>query len=129
MALGQEDQAREALEQIPPAIADHAEVSGARSALALAEQGRQASGQLSEFERRLAADPADHQARYELAAALNAGGRRAEAADALLHIIKHDRSWNEDAARLQLLKLFEAWGLTDPATLAARRKLSALLFS
>jgi putative thioredoxin len=129
MALGQEDQAREALEQIPPAIADHAEVSGARSALALAEQGRQASGQLLEFERRLAADPADHQARYELAAALNASGRRAEAADALLHIIKHDRSWNEDAARLQLLKLFEAWGLTDPATLAARRKLSALLFS
>ena len=129
MAFGQEDQAREALEQIPPAIADHAEVSGARSALALAEQGRKASGLLSEYERRLAADPADHQARYDLAAALNASGRRAEAADALLQIIKHDRSWNEDAARLQLLKLFEAWGLTDPATLAARRKLSALLFS
>ena len=128
MALGQEDQARDALEQVPPAIADHAEIKGVKSALLLAEEGRHASGQLGEFERRLAADANDHQARYDLAAALNAGGRRAEAADALLHIIKHDRAWNEDAARLQLLKLFEAWGLTDPATLAARRKLSALLF-
>ncbi len=129
MALGQEDQARDALEQMPPALANHPEVSGARSALALAEEGRRATSQLSEFERRLAADPDDHQARYDLAAALNASGDRAGAADALLHIIKHDRAWNEDAARLQLLKLFEAWGLTDPATLAARRKLSALLFS
>ncbi len=129
MALGQEDQARDALEQVPPALAEHPEVSGARSALALAEEGRQAASQLSQFERRLAEDPADHQARYDLAAALNASGKRAEAADALLHIIKHDRAWNEDAARMQLLKLFEAWGLTDPATLAARRKLSALLFS
>ena len=128
MALGQEDQARDALEQVPPAIADHAEINGARSALLLAEEGRRASGQLGEFERRLAANAEDHQARYDLAAALNAGGHRAEAADALLHIIKHDRAWNDDAARLQLLKLFEAWGLTDPATLAARRKLSALLF-
>ncbi len=128
MALGQEDQARDALEQIPPAITDHAEINGARSALLLAEEGRRASSQLGEFERRLAANADDHQARYDLAAALNAGGRRAEAAEALLHIIKQDRAWNDDAARLQLLKLFEAWGLTDPATLAARRKLSALLF-
>lgn len=129
MALGQEDQARDALEQVPSALAEHPEVSGARSALALAEEGRKATSQLSQFEQRLAIDPADHQARYDLAAALNASGDRAAAADALLHIIKHDRSWNDDAARLQLLKLFEAWGLTDPATLAARRKLSALLFS
>ncbi len=128
MALGQEDQARDALDQIPPAIKDHAEINGARSALLLAEEGRKASSQLGEFERRLAADPGDHQARYDLAAALNAAGRRADAADALLHIVKLDRAWNEDAARLQLLKLFEAWGLTDPATLSARRKLSALLF-
>ena len=129
MALGQEDQARDALEQVPPTLVDHPEVSGARSALALAAEGRKATSQLSQFEQRLAVDPADHQARYDLAAALNASGDRAGAADALLHIIKHDRAWNDDAARLQLLKLFEAWGLTDPATLAARRKLSALLFS
>jgi len=128
MALGQDEQAREALEQIPPGIAEHPEVSGARSALALAEEGRRASSHLAEFEQRLAGNPGDHQARYDLAAALNASGRRTEAADALLYIIKHDRAWNEDAARVQLLKLFESWGLTDAATLAARRKLSALLF-
>ena len=65
----------------------------------------------------------------DLATALNASGQRAEAADALLSIMKHDRNWNEDAARLQLLKFFEAWGVEDAATVAARRKLSALLFS
>ena len=129
IAMGQEDQAREALTQVPPGIAEHAEIAGARSALVLAEEGRQAAAKLAQFERRLAADPADHEARYELASALNATGRRAEAADALLDIMRRDRAWRDDAARLQLLKLFEAWGLADPDTLAARRKLSALLFS
>ena len=129
IALGQEDQARDALAQVPPAIAEHAEIAGARSALALAEEGRQAAKKLAQFERRVAADPNDFEARYELATALNATGRRAEAADALLEIVKRDRAWRDDGARQQLLKLFEAWGLTDPATLAARRKLSALLFS
>ena len=129
IAMGQEDQAREALAQVPPGIAEHAEIAGARSALVLAEEGRQAAAKLAQFERRLAADPADHEARYELASALNATGRRAEAADALLDIMRRDRAWRDDAARLQLLKLFEAWGLADPDTLAARRKLSALLFS
>ncbi len=81
------------------------------------------------FERRLAADPLDHDARYELATALNAAGQRQEAADALLEILRRDRSWNEGAARLQLLKFFEAWGNTEPVTTTARRKLSALLFS
>ncbi len=128
MALGQDDQAEAALEQVPAKIADHPEVSGARSALALAAEGRKATGQLAELERRAAADPLDHQARYDLATALNATDRRAEAADALLAIVKHDRAWNDDSARLQLLKFFEAWGLSDPATLAARRKLSAVLF-
>jgi putative thioredoxin len=84
---------------------------------------------MAAFEARLAADPADHEARYELATALNATGKPEEAANALLEIIRRDRAWNEGAARLQLLKFFEAWGLTDPVTIAARRKLSALLFS
>ena len=114
---------------MPAKIADHAEVAGARSALALAAEGRQARAQLATFEQRLAADPADHQARYDLASALNASDRREEAADALLEIIRRNRGWNDEAARLQLLKFFEAWGLDDPATMAARRKLSALLFS
>jgi putative thioredoxin len=129
MALGHEDQAEEALAQVPPKLADHAEVAGARSALALAGEGRKAASQLQQLEARVAANPDDHQARYELATALNATGKRDEAAAALLDIVKRDRSWNDDGARMQLLKFFEAWGMTDPATLAARRKLSALLFS
>jgi putative thioredoxin len=129
MALGHEDQAEEALAQVPPKLADHAEVAGARSALALAGEGRKAASQLQQLEARVAANPDDHQARYDLATALNATGKRDEAAAALLDIVKRDRSWNDDGARMQLLKFFEAWGMTDPATLAARRKLSALLFS
>ena len=129
MALGREDQAREALEQVPAAIREHAEVAGARSALDLAEEGRRASAQLQQYQDRLAANPDDHEARYELATALNAMGRREDAAQALLDIVKRDRTWNDQAARLQLLKFFEAWGFADPATLTARRKLSALLFS
>ena len=129
MALGDEDQATDALAQVPAKIADHAEIAGARSALALAAEGRKATAGLRGLETRLAANPDDHEARYELATALNATGKREEAAAALLDIMKRDRTWNEQAARLQLLKLFEAWGLTDPVTIAARRKLSALLFS
>jgi putative thioredoxin len=128
MATGDEVQAQQTLDEVPPKIAEHAEVAGARSALALAAEGRQARGQLHDLERRLAANAADHQARYDLATALNAMGRRDEAAEALLDIMRRDRAWNDDAARLQLLKLFEAWGFDDAATMAARRKLSALLF-
>ena len=129
LALGQEDQAQAALAEVPAAISEHAAVVGARSALALATEGRAAASKLALYERRLAADPLDHQARYDLATALNAMERRTEAADALFEIIRQDRTWHDDGARLQLLKFFEAWGFTDPATLAARRRLSALLFS
>lgn len=127
--LGRDDEAQQALESVPAKIASHAEISGARSGLALATEGRQAAAQLQALSARAAANPSDLQARYDLATALNATGKRAEAADALLEIVKRDRSWNDDAARLQLLRLFEAWGLDDLATLTARRKLSALLFS
>ncbi len=129
MALGQEDQAREALSQVPEKIAEHAEIAGARSALALAEEGREATGQLQTLQARVAADPKDLEARYDLATALNATGEREQAADQLLEIVRRNRTWNEDAARLQLLKFFEAWGFDDPATTAARRKLSSVLFS
>ncbi len=129
LALGQEDEATETLAQVPEAIANHAEVAGARSALALAAEGRKAAAGLQGLEARLAADPQDHEARYELATALNASGRRAEAAEALLAIVRADRAWREDGARLQLLKFFEAWGFDDAATMAARRRLSTLLFS
>ena len=96
--------------------------------IALAEQVA-LLGDPHEFERRLADNPKDHQARLDLAMIENARGNRHVAADQLLHIIRTDRAWNEDGARQQLLKLFEAWGPMDEATLAARRKLSSALFS
>jgi putative thioredoxin len=129
MAMGQEDAAEEALSEVPEKAMEHAEVAGARSALALAREGRAAKEQLQSLEARLAADPNDHQARYDLATAMNAMDQREQAAEALLEIIRRARTWNENAARLQLLKFFEAWGFDDPATAAARRRLSALLFS
>ncbi len=128
MAMGEEEQALDALEQVPAKITEHAEVQGARSALTLAQEGRKAQAELATYEARLAADDSDHQARYDLATALNAMGRRDDAADALLEIVRRNRAWNEDGARLQLLKFFEAWGFEDAATTSARRKLSTLLF-
>jgi putative thioredoxin len=128
LALGDTAQAEEVLAQVPDKIRDHAEVAGARSALTLAAEGAKAKAKLNSFLVRLAANPQDHQARYDLATALNATGQRAEAADALLEIMRAAPKWNEDAARLQLLKFFEAWGFEDPVTMASRRKLSALLF-
>ena len=129
MALGREDDAHEALSQVPAKLAEHAEISGARSALTLAEEGRKAKSQMQALQARVAADSNDFQARYDLATALNATDQREQAADALLDIVRRNRTWNEDAARMQLLKFFEAWGFDDPATMAARRKLSAILFS
>lgn len=98
------------------------------SALQLAEEA-EALGSVADLEARVAADPNDHQARYDLALALNAKGFRAEAVEALIALMRADRSWNEDAARLKLLELFEAWGAKDPATAKGRRLLSAVLFS
>jgi putative thioredoxin len=127
--MGDEEQARDVLAEVPAGLTEHAEIAGARAALTLAAEGREAMAARAGLEARLAADPADLAARYDLATALNAGGARDEAAEALLDIIRRNRAWREDAARLQLLKFFEAWGFDDPATMAARRKLSALLFS
>ena len=86
------------------------------------------SGPIAELEQKVAADPRDHQARYDLALALNAKGQRNEALDHLLEIVKRDRTWNEDGARKQLVQLFDAWGPTDEATVAGRRRLSSILF-
>jgi putative thioredoxin len=120
--------ARRFLAMVPAAKAGHADVAAARAALELAEQAA-SLGDLGELESRITADPDDHQARFDLALGLNARNRREQAADELLAIFKRDRSWNEDAARKQLVQFFEAWGPMDPATLAGRRKLSSLLFS
>jgi putative thioredoxin len=128
VAVGEIDAAEQLLSQVPPDAASDAAIAAARAAL---ENARQAAsiGDTGELERKLANDPNDFQARYDLAIALNAQGRRGEAADALLAVIKGDRDWNESAARKQLLQFFEAWGNMDAVTVAARRKLSTLLFS
>jgi putative thioredoxin len=128
VAVGEIDEAQKLLSEVPPAAAQDAALAAARAAV---ENARQATGlgEIGDLERKAADDPDNLQARYDFAVALNAQGRRAEAADALLAIIKRDRDWNEAAARKQLLQFFEAWGNMDPATIAARRKLSALLFS
>jgi len=128
MELGEEDQALQVLQSVPEKLADHAAIASVRSTLELAAEGRKAREKLTEFESRLAADPDDHAARIDLAVALNAAGDRAGAVDALLEAFRRDRAWNEEAARKQLLKFFEAWGFADPATVAGRRKLSSLLF-
>ena len=129
IALGREDDAEHALNRVPEKLAEHAEVSAARSTLLLTRQGREARAKLQSFQDRLAADPKDHEARYELATALNAMGEREQAADALLEVIRRDRNWNEGAARLRLLEFFESWGSDDPVTGTARRRLSSILFS
>ncbi|TJW09200.1 MAG: thioredoxin [Mesorhizobium sp.] len=116
------------LARAPEAKKDAPALAALRTKMALAAQAA-ALGNPAEFERRLADNPGDHQARFDLAMIQNARGERTQAADNLLAIIKADRSWNDDGAKTQLLKFFEAWGMTDEATLAARRKLSSLLFS
>jgi putative thioredoxin len=102
-------------------------ISAVTAAIDLAERAA-ALGDLAPLEKALADNPDDNQARYDLALALSARGERDAAADRLLEIIKRNRQWNEDAARKQLVKFFEAWGLMDPAAVQARRKLSALIF-
>jgi putative thioredoxin len=120
--------AEEVLARAPADKAEAPALAGVRAKLALAAQAA-SLGNPVELEARLAANPNDHQARYDLAMIQNALGNRAEAADNLLAIVKADRSWNDDGARAKLLQLFEAWGMTDEVTLASRRKLSSLLFS
>ncbi len=128
VALDEEEQAKNMLDSLSDKLKAHPEITSVRAAIELAAQGRAAAGQLGAFEARLAANPDDHEARIELAVALAGMDKRQEAADALLEAIRRDRAWNEEAARKQLLKFFEAWGFDDPATMKARRGLSAILF-
>ena len=125
---GDADGAAALLSEVDDKDKDHAAVAAVRAKITLAEQTA-GLGDRRELEQRLAADAADHQARFDLALILNALDQRDEAAEHLLAIIKADRGWQDDAARNQLLQFFEAWGATDESTLSARRKLSSLLFS
>jgi putative thioredoxin len=122
------EQAKQTLAMVPEAKRDDAAVAAARAALELAEQAKSA-GPVDELQNKVDANPLDHQARLDLAVALNAKGKRNEAAEQLLAVVKRDRKWNEDAARKQLVQFFEAWGPTDAATVEGRKRLSSILFS
>lgn len=126
LAAGRIDDAKARLEGLADTAEKDPAIARARSAVALAEIAP--AGDAAAFEARLARDPEDHEARYELAGALMARGERDQAAEQLLESIRRDREWNEGAARARLLQLLEAIGLEDPWAAAQRRKLSAILF-
>jgi putative thioredoxin len=128
VAAGTLDPARATLALIPKGKENDPAVSAARAALELAEQATQI-GDLAPLEAKVAANPLDHQARFDLAVALNAKAKREAALDQLLEIVRRDRKWNDDGARRQLLQFFEAWGSTDPMTIEGRRRLSSILFA
>jgi putative thioredoxin len=131
IAIAKKDlkQARELLAEIPAEHANHAEVTAARAGLELTEAGAKAEGAIGELKARLERDPKDHQARLDLASALFAAGEREAAIDQLLELVRRDREWNDQAARKQLVKFFEAIGLGDPLTVQARKRLSSILFA
>ncbi|HEX6604825.1 MAG TPA: tetratricopeptide repeat protein [Sphingomicrobium sp.] len=127
IAAGEKDEAREIVESLPQELSKKPEIARAKAALEVASAAPAAD--TSALEQRLAADPDDHEARFELAAAKMAAGDRDGAADMLLEIVRHDREWNEGAARKRFLQLLEAQGLEDPWSSAQRRRLSALIFT
>ena len=122
------DQARQTLAMIPDSKRGESAVAAAQAALQLAEQVK-TLGPVAELEQKVAANPLDHQARFDLALALNGKGRRLDALDQLISIVKRDRKWNDDGARKQLVQFFEAWGPTDEATIEGRKRLSSILFA
>jgi putative thioredoxin len=128
LAVGQLDKAKETLAKVPEAKRNDAAVAAARAALEVAEQANSV-GPVGELEKKVAANPLDHQARFDLAVALSAANKRQEAVDQLIEVVRRDRKWNDDGARKQLVQFFEAWGPTDEATVSGRRRLSSILFS
>ena len=128
VATGAMDQARTTLAMVPESRRNDAAVKAVQAAIDLAEQA-QSVGPVGELEQKVAANPLDHQARFDLATALNAMGKRGEATTQLLEIVRRDRKWNDDAARRQLVQFFEAWGGADEATVEGRKRLSTILFS
>lgn len=127
VAAGDSADAKGILDGLPEELAKKPEISRARAALEVATAAPAAD--TSPLEQRLASNPDDHEARFELAAAKMAGGDRDAAANALLEIVRRDREWNEGAARKRFLQLLEAQGLEDPWSSAQRRRLSAVLFT
>jgi len=128
VATGAIEQAKQTIAMVPESKRNDAAVKAVQASIDLAEQAK-TLGPVTELEQKVAANPLDHQARFDLATALNASGNRAEATNQLLEIVKRDRKWNEDGARKQLVQFFEAWGPTDEATVDGRKRLSTILFS
>jgi putative thioredoxin len=127
VGTGAIEQAKQTLAMVPESKRNDTAVA-ARAAIDLAEQS-QSLGPVNELEQKVATDPKDHQARFDLALALNAKGSREAAVDHLIEIVKRDRKWNDDGARKQLVQFFDAWGPTDEATIAGRKRLSSILFA
>jgi putative thioredoxin len=128
LETGSIEQAKHTLALVPEAKRNEAAVAAARAALEVAEQAVHL-GPVAELEQKVAANPLDHRARFDLAIALNSNNRRQEAVDHLIEIVRRDRKWNDDGARKQLVQFFEAWGPTDEHTVAGRRRLSSILFA
>jgi len=128
LLAGSAEQAKATLALAPETAASDAGIAAVRAAIEL-EEAAAALGDVRELEARVAANPLDHQARFDLAVALAAHDKREEAVDQLIAIVRKDRNWNDDGARKQLVQFFEAWGPTDEHTVAGRRRLSSILFA
>jgi len=128
LKAGEPAQAQAVLDTVPEAGRKSAAYTSLAAELKLLTEAADL-GAIGELQRTLEASPDDHQARYDLALALNAEGQRVEAAEQLVARMRRDRTWTDDGARRKLLEFFEAWGPKDAATLKGRRLLSALLFS
>ena len=128
LKAGEAQQAQAVADTIPEPARKGADYTSLIAELKLMTEAA-ALGGPADLARKLDKNPDDHQSRFDLALALNADGKRVEAAEQLVTLMKRDRTWNEDGARKKLLDFFEAWGAKDPATLKGRRLLSALLFS
>ncbi len=123
------EDARTIAARVPAEARKSADFTSLQAAIDLAEQAAKSAGALGEWQSRLERDPNDHEARIEHAKALFALGRREDAVDELLRVVRTDREWNEQAGRRQLVQFFEAMGPTDPLTVSARKRLSSILFS
>ncbi len=129
IASGETEAAQSILDELPDSAKNHADAQAARATLELKAQGAAVAGETAALEAKVAADPADHQARFDLAVALLSNNQREASVDHLLEIMRRKRDWNDSAARKQLVKMFEAWGAQDPLTIEGRQRLSAILFS
>ncbi|MEL6317691.1 MAG: thioredoxin [Pseudomonadota bacterium] len=128
-ASGDMDRARQVLDSAPPEAAADPAIVAARTAVALAEETSGAAARIAQNRAAVERDENDHAARYDLALGLLALGDREAAVDQLLDIFRRDRTWNDEAAKTQLMKLFDAFGPSDPLTLSGRRKLSSMIFA